>query len=78
MKLTTNGGDPAQDLELVRDRINDVWAVDHHPDGQHDFSDTQTTVGAAGSASALPATPTGYIRVLVNGATVVIPYYASE
>lgn len=36
----------------------------------------QTTVGAAGSASALPATPTGYIRILDNqGQVRVIPYF---
>lgn len=40
-------------------------------------ADTQSTVGAAGGASALPATPTGYIKAIVNGTTVVIPYYAA-
>jgi hypothetical protein len=38
---------------------------------------TQTTVGAAGGASALPATPTGYLRLFINGTTeFVIPFYA--
>lgn len=37
---------------------------------------TATTVGAAGAASALPATPTGYLRVVINGTTRKIPYYA--
>ena len=37
---------------------------------------TATTVGAAGGASALPATPTGYWRVSINGTTGKIPYYA--
>jgi hypothetical protein len=36
---------------------------------------TQTTVGSAGGASALPATPTGYAKVVVSGQEVVIPYY---
>jgi len=36
---------------------------------------TQTTVGAAGSAAALPANPTGYARVVVDGQEVAIPYY---
>lgn len=36
---------------------------------------TQTSVGAAGGASALPATPLGYMTVTVNGAAVKIPYY---
>jgi len=36
----------------------------------------QGTVGAAGGASALPATPTGYFTIKVNGSTFVVPYYA--
>lgn len=37
-----------------------------------------TTVGAAGGASALPATPTGYITIaLPGGGAAVIPYYAT-
>lgn len=35
----------------------------------------QTTVGAAGSASALPATPTGYLPISINGTVYVTPYY---
>lgn len=37
---------------------------------------TQTTVGAAGGASALPATPTGYLTVNIGNSSYVIPYYA--
>lgn len=36
---------------------------------------TQTTVGTAGAASALPATPEGYAQVIVDGVEVVVPYY---
>jgi hypothetical protein len=36
---------------------------------------TQTTIGAAGAASALPATPLGYIRAFVDNTEVAIPYY---
>jgi hypothetical protein len=36
---------------------------------------TATTVGAAGAASALPATPLGYIIVNVAGTSAKIPYY---
>jgi hypothetical protein len=39
-------------------------------------SEQQTTVGAAGGASALPATPTKYIKVTVDGTQYVIPAYA--
>lgn len=37
---------------------------------------TQTTVGAAGGATALPATPTGYLKFLVGATEYVLPYYA--
>jgi hypothetical protein len=37
---------------------------------------TQTTVGAAGGASALPATPTGYVIINVAGTNRVMPFYA--
>ncbi len=36
---------------------------------------TQTTVGSAGGASALPATPTGYLTINLGNGSVVIPYY---
>jgi hypothetical protein len=35
----------------------------------------QSTVGAAGAASALPATPSTYLKVKINGNTYVIPAY---
>jgi hypothetical protein len=38
-------------------------------------TDTQTTVGSAGGASALPATPTGYIKIKIGGTLRVIPFY---
>ena len=37
---------------------------------------TATTVGAAGGASAPPATPTGYLRLSVNGTIFKFAYYA--
>lgn len=36
---------------------------------------TATTVGAAGGASALPATPLGYVRIKIGGSIRKIPYY---
>lgn len=36
----------------------------------------QTTVGAAGAASALPATPSTYFKIKVNGVEYVVPAYA--
>jgi hypothetical protein len=37
---------------------------------------TQTTVGAAGAGSALPATPSGYIKIKIAGSSFVVPFYA--
>jgi hypothetical protein len=37
---------------------------------------TQATVGAAGGATALPATPTGYLKLSINGTVFAVPYYA--
>jgi hypothetical protein len=46
-------------------------------DGKINFGGpTQTTVGAAGGASGLPATPTGYLRMQIAGTERVIPFYA--
>ena len=43
---------------------------------QHIAANQQTTVGAAGGASALPATPLGYfLQKTSAGTTVAIPYY---
>ena len=36
-----------------------------------------TTVGAAGGASALPATPLGYLTTAINGTACKIPYYTA-
>ena len=38
-------------------------------------TDTQTTVGSAGGASALPGAPTGYIKIKIGGTLRVIPYW---
>lgn len=37
---------------------------------------TQTTVGSAGAASALPATPSLYIQISINGTVYIFPVYA--
>lgn len=66
-------------------RINFIWGKGHNPqNGQHlnltfDAStETQTTVGAPGGATALPATPTGYLVLTIAATEVVVPYYAKE
>lgn len=46
---------------------------------QLQFMQFQTTVGSAGTASALPANPSGYMRVLdYTGQPFVIPYYKAS
>jgi len=46
--------------------------------GKGIISDHQTTVGAAGGASSLPVTPTGYAKLVdVSGTIYVVPYYAA-
>lgn len=48
-------------------------------DDELQYTQTQTTVGAAGGATALPATPTGYIKILgADGQVRVMPYYAAS
>ncbi len=43
----------------------------------HNFrSPKQLTVGSAGAATALPAAPTGYLEVKIQGVAYVIPFYA--
>lgn len=37
---------------------------------------TQTTVGAAGGAAPLPATPSGYIEFMLGSDHYVLPFYA--
>lgn len=37
---------------------------------------TQTTVGSAGGATALPATPTGYVQFMIGNTQYVFPFYA--
>ena len=41
--------------------------LDFNAGGRVDFSDTQTTIGSNGSASALTANPVGYVNIKVNG-----------
>jgi hypothetical protein len=59
------------------ERSNQDLVIDPSGTGLIDYNTTaQTTVGAAGGATALPATPTGYFQLKVNGTAYVVPYYA--
>lgn len=47
--------------------------------GRVDFiTDEQTTVGSAGAANALPATPSTYFKIKVNGVEYVVPAYLAS
>lgn len=67
--------------------INTWSRKEHHADGSHGaitvtsvtfYGTTQTTVGAAGSASALPATPSGYLTITIGTTEYVSPFYAKS
>jgi hypothetical protein len=84
MAIQSFSGALASELQQLVQRCNSWAGVEHNADGTHgDVSvesltfggETQTTVGAAGGASALPATPTGYFVVTIAGTEVVVPYY---
>lgn len=76
------------ELDQLTARINLVFGSEHDPQtGAHQEISvtglafdgaTQTTVGAAGGASALPATPSGYMVVTIDGVDRAVPYYATS
>lgn len=73
------------ELDQMVARINQVFGAEHNPQtGAHAAisvtgltfgGTTQTTVGAAGGASALPATPRGYLEITIGAVEYVVPYY---
>jgi hypothetical protein len=81
-QLTVNHGLSTGSLRLIENNIttvssNDDIVLDPNGTGTVDFVVTaQTTVGSAGVASPLPATPTTYFKIKVNGVEYVVPAYA--
>ena len=73
------------ELDQLLLRMNAWGRKEHNSDGTHGtisvdgitFNGTrQTTVGAAGGASAQPATPLGYLLItLPDGTQVAVPYH---
>ena len=61
--------------EARRERWLNLWWKKTKAGEVFDEATTTTTVGAAGGASALPATPLGYVTTVINGVTVKIPSY---
>lgn len=73
------------ELDQLVARINNVFEKEHNPQtGAHAFISvtglqwdgaTQFTVGAAGPADALPATPSIYMVIELSGVEYVCPLY---
>ena len=71
MEATTIRGDV---LEI--DTSDGDLSINTQGTGTIDFNTpTQTTIGSAGSASAIPGVPTGYLKVKIAGTLRVIPFY---
>lgn len=67
---------PESAVNLTADEINVTKTL--KCTDQVQFFQVQATVGATGTASALPANPAGYIRILDYAGNVkLIPYYNS-
>lgn len=62
----------------VNDNSGTTWSVTRSGVPKWISGNTQTTVGAAGAASALPAAPTGYLKINVGSTTYAVPYYAAS
>jgi hypothetical protein len=62
--------------KLEVDTSNGDMAINTQGTGTLDFNTpTQSTIGSAGGASALPGVPTGYLKIKVAGTLRVIPYW---
>jgi hypothetical protein len=71
MEATTVRADA---LEI--DTSNGDLSINSQGTGTIDFNTpTQTTIGSAGGASAIPGAPTGYLKIKVAGTLRVIPFY---
>jgi hypothetical protein len=81
-QLTVNYGVSTGSLRLIENNIttvssNEDIVLDPNGTGTVDFVVvTQSGVGSAGVASPLPATPTTYFKIKVNGTEYVVPAYA--
>jgi hypothetical protein len=77
--VTDTAASPTADIQKWRVGSTEFFAVD--PAGLPKWTaagNQQTTVGAAGGASALPATPTKYLKIKDSGGTtLVVPAYAA-
>lgn len=68
-----------QDIRAVAGGVGSVVGLTTGGLRYYQASGAQTTVGAAGAASALPLTPTKYLKIVDNaGVTFVTPLYAAS
>ena len=84
LRLDANG-EGAVDFGSIKIKRNNIIGVNSNEDIVIDPSGTgtvnlivtaQSTVGSAGAASSLPATPSTYFKIKVNGVEYVVPAYA--
>jgi hypothetical protein len=76
-KASTIGSITIDNNKISTTETNADIELDPNGTGTVDFQILeQTTVGAAGAASALPATPSTYFKIKVNGVEYVVPAYA--
>jgi hypothetical protein len=75
---TTNfAAQTADSLAIQNSAGSSVFGVTAAGFMKYSASNTATTVGAAGAASALPANPTGYLKIDIGGTEYKVPYYAA-
>ena len=86
-ELTALSDYVVREFQQLVARANAWASKEHNTDGTHAAititgltfgGTTQTTVGAAGGATALPATPTGYVVFTIGTTEYVMPYYAKS
>lgn len=71
-----------RNLDLVRQdslaTADTFTSLQKQVNAQPSLEQVQFTVGAAGDAPALPATPSGYLEVIIKGVSYVMPLYAKD
>ena len=76
--LTRNyAAQTADSIAVQNSAASTVWGVTAAGFMKYISGNTATTVGAAGAASALPANPTGYLKIDIGGTEYKVPYYAA-
>jgi hypothetical protein len=76
--LTRNfAAQTADSISVQNSASSPIWGVTAAGFMKYISGNTATTVGAAGGASALPATPTGYLKIDIGGTEFKVPYYAA-